>query len=179
MRFTALAASVFAFTLTTATVTYAEQTPHKPASTAGQQAVQTTMTVENAWSRELPPNAPVGAVFLSLLNHSDEADRLLSAESSIAEVTELHAHVHQDDMMRMVKVDAIDIAAHAELTLQPGGNHIMLINLREPLVAGNELPLTLNFENAGTVDLMVPIKTSDAGTSAQQDNQDHSTQSHH
>ncbi len=54
-------------------------------------------------------------------------------KAAIAEVTELHAHVHEGDVMRMVKVDSIEIPAHSDLTLEPGGYHIMLIDLHKPL----------------------------------------------
>ncbi len=125
-------------------------------------------------ARELPPSAPVGAAFMTIDNHSDQADRLIGAQSPIAEVAELHAHIHVGDVMRMVKVDAIDLPAHGQLTLEPGGYHVMLINLKKPLVAGQTLPLTVAFEHAGTMDITVNIKSSDAGTSAEQPEMDHS-----
>ncbi len=81
--------------------------------------------------------------------------------------------------MRMVKVDGIDIPAHSDLTLEPGGYHIMLINLHKPLVAGQSLPLTLHFERAGQVDVTVQIKSSDAGTSAAAPEMDHSQHNQH
>ncbi len=177
MRFTSIAASIFALAITAVLPVYAEQTPQAAAQSAEQQ--EKTITVNDAWSRELPPTAPVGAAFLHIENHSALPDRLISANSSIAEVTELHAHIHEGDVMRMVKVEAIDIPAHSQLTLEPGGYHIMLIDLQKPLVAGEQLPLTLQFEQAGTIDLIVEIKNSDAGTSAEQQHMDHAEHSHH
>ena len=80
--------------------------------------------------------------------------------------------------MRMVKVDGIDVPAHDTLTLEPGGYHVMLIDLKKPLVSDEQLPLTLQFEHAGQVDITVEIKSSDAGTSAEHD--DHAMDhSHH
>ncbi len=178
MRFTALTASLFALTLGAVVPAYAEQQEHDHQQEMSQ-TKQTTLLVESAWSRELPPNAPVGAAFFTVRNHSDKADRLLSAQSSIAEITELHAHLHEGDVMRMVKVDTINIPAHSDMTLEPGGYHVMLINLHKPLVAGEQLPLTLHFENAGQVDVTVEIKSSDAGTSAAPIEMDHSEHSHH
>lgn len=172
MRFAALTASVFALSITAALPAYAES-EHQPA--AQNAAIQhVNIKVTTAWSRELPPNAPVGAVFMTIDNHSDQLDRLISAESSIAEVTELHAHIHVGDVMRMAKVDSIDVPAHGQRTLEPGGYHVMLINLNKPLVAGETLPLTLQFEHAGQMELTVNIKSSDAGTSAEQPEMDHS-----
>lgn len=166
MRLIALAASALALALTAALPAVAEtsaiqtETQHSAA-----------LEVTHAWSRELPPTAPVGAAFLTVENPSQHADRLLSAQSAIAEVTELHAHIHEGDVMRMVKVETIDVPAHGKLTLEPGGYHIMLIDLKKPLVAGEQLPLSLQFERAGQIDITVDIKSSDAGTSVE-----HSTQ---
>ncbi|MDY0248799.1 MAG: copper chaperone PCu(A)C [Pseudomonas sp.] len=178
MRFTALTASLLALTLGVAVPAYAAQHEHDHQQ-AISQTKQAALVVESAWSRELPPTAPVGAAFLTVRNHSDQTDRLLRAESAIAEITELHAHLHEGDVMRMVKVDAIDIPAHSDLTLEPGGYHIMLINLHKPLVAGQQLPLSLYFEQAGQVDVTVQIKNSDAGTSVAQPEMDHSEHRHH
>lgn len=172
MRFAALTASFFALTMTTVLPAHAEN-EHQPA-TQSAESQQTHIRVITAWSRELPPNAPVGAAFMQIENHSDQADRLIRAESSIAQITELHAHIHEGDVMRMVKVDTIDVPAHGQLTLEPGGYHVMLIDLKKPLLAGETLPLTLQFEHAGPMNITVNIKSSDAGTSAEQPEMDHS-----
>ena len=172
MRFTPIAASLFALAISAVLPVYAEQTPQAAAQSAEQQ--EKTIAVSNAWSRELPPTAPVGAAFMHIENHNELPDRLISANSAIADVTELHAHIHEGDIMRMVKVDGIDIPAHGQVSLEPGGYHIMLIDLKKPLVAGQQLPLTLQFEHAGQVNVTVDVKSSDAGTSAEQHQMDHS-----
>jgi len=172
MRFAALTASIFALSMTAALPVYAAS-EHQPTAQSAE-VQQANIKVTTAWSRELPPTAPVGAAFMTIDNHNAQADRLISASSSIAEVTELHAHIHEGDVMRMVRVDAIDVPAHGQLILEPGGYHVMLINLKKPLVAGEALPLTLQFEHAGQMDITVNIKSSDAGTSAQQSEMDHS-----
>lgn len=172
MRFAALTASFFALSIAAALPVYAEN-EHQPVIPSAE-SQHAEIQVTTAWSRELPPSAPVGAAFMTIDNHSDQADRLIGAQSLIAEVTELHAHIHAGDVMRMVKVDAVDIPAHGQLTLEPGGYHVMLINLNKPLVAGETLPLTLQFEHAGQMDITVNIKSSDAGTSAEEPEMDHS-----
>jgi|SRR5699024_4994531 len=175
MRFTALTAALLAFTLGTAASSYAEQPVTASSSAAEQQ--QSNLQITQAWSRELPPTAPVGAAFLQIDNHSENADRLISANSPTAEVTELHAHIHEGDVMRMVKVDSIDVPGHGQLILEPSGYHIMLIDLKKPLVAGEQLPLTLQFEQAGQMDITVDILSSDAGTAAE--HMDHSNHMDH
>ncbi|MDY7218959.1 copper chaperone PCu(A)C [Denitrificimonas sp. JX-1] len=169
MRLTALAFSIFALTFAATIPTYAtDHTEHARNEKKNQAQQYTALHVDAAWSRELPPTAAVGAAFLTISNPTDQADRLIRAYSPIAAVTELHAHIHQDNIMRMVKVDNIEVPANTQLILVPGGYHIMLIDLKQPLVAGEQLPLTLEFEHAGEIELIVSIKSSAAGTSAEQ-----------
>ena len=75
-----------------------------------------------------------------------------------AKVAELHASDTSNGVMTMRKVDAMDIPANGELTLKPGGYHVMLIGLNRPLVAGEKLPIKLKFEKAGEVTIDAKIK---------------------
>ena len=60
-------------------------------------------------------------------------------------------------MMKMRSVEAVEITPGEPSVLQPGGLHVMLMGLTEPLVEGNSFPLTLNFERAGSVELQIMI----------------------
>lgn len=108
--------------------------------------------------------AKVGGVFLTMKN-AGGADRLLKAESPAAASVELHTHVKDGDAMRMRPVDAIPVPANGQTALEPGGYHIMLIDLRQPLKDGMQVPLTLTFEKAGKVTLQVPVLKAGAGAS--------------
>jgi len=99
----------------------------------------------------------VGGVFLQIKNTGSSADRLIRAESPAAGSVELHTHVKDGDVMRMRQIPAIDVAANGETMLQPGGLHIMLIDLKQPLKEGGQVPLTLVFEKAGPVTVQVPV----------------------
>lgn len=85
-------------------------------------------------------------------------DVLQSASSPVAGVVELHTHLHDNGVMRMRQVPEIVIPAQQKVALQPGGLHIMLIDLKAPLKVGDTVPLTLRFETAGSVQLDVPVK---------------------
>lgn len=106
------------------------------------------------------PGAPTGAVYGVLVNLSDQPDALVSASTDAAETVELHEVIMgEDDVMQMRPVeDGIMVAPDSFAQLQPGGYHIMLINLKAPLEAGSSLDLTLNFERAGSVTLSVPVE---------------------
>ncbi|MCQ4347215.1 copper chaperone PCu(A)C [Pseudomonas stutzeri] len=118
------------------------------------------LTIDQPWSRELPPNAPAGAAYFTLHNQGD-ADRLVAASTPRAGHSELHAHLHQDGLMKMVQIPAVEIPAKGAVAFQPGGNHVMLFGLAQPLKAGERFPLTLEFEKAGKVEVQVEVRSAD------------------
>lgn len=125
------------------------------------------MGIGQPWSRAMPPTASTGALFLSIENQGP-ADRLLSAQVEIADAAELHTHVHQDGLMKMMQVDGIDVPARGTLELKPGSYHIMLIGLRQPLREGGHFPVRLEFANAGSIELDVHVLDMAAGSAADQ-----------
>ncbi len=121
--------------------------------------------IDHPWARPLPPVAPNGGAYLTIMNHSGEADRLLGARTERAAVTEIHTHVHENGLMQMRQVDAVDIPAHGTATLKPGADHLMLMGLTAPLAEGDSFALTLIFEKAGEV--QVEIKVEQPASAAQ------------
>lgn len=121
-------------------------------------AAAAPIEISGAYARATPPGAPVGAVYFELRNLNTTPDRLLSAESPAGERTEIHTHTMADGVARMHEVSAVELPPAETVRFQPGGYHIMLMELKAPLVAGETLPLTLTFEVAGKVSLTVPIK---------------------
>ena len=122
-----------------------------------QQAAE-SLTVSGAWSRAMPPSVPTGAAYFTLNNSGNQQDRLIGAQTPRAGKTELHTHVHQGDMMRMEQIESVEIPAGGQAEFKPGGNHVMMFELKEPLAAGDTFPLTLIFEHAGEVVVDVVIQ---------------------
>ncbi len=117
-----------------------------------------SITVVKPWSRATAPSQKAGGVFLTIENKSDKADRLVSAESDMADVVSLHTTIKDGDVMKMRPVEGgIVIPANGSVELKPGGNHVMLIGLRGQLVKDSTIPLTLVFEHAGRVDVSAVI----------------------
>ncbi|WP_043362504.1 copper chaperone PCu(A)C [Belnapia sp. F-4-1] len=113
--------------------------------------------VTEPWSRAAGANG-TGAGFLTIRNAGTQPDRLLSAASSIARSVELHTHVRDGEVMRMRQAEGgIPIPPGATVTLRPGGFHVMLIGLAQPLAAGSDVPLTLRFERAGETQVMLHV----------------------
>lgn len=108
----------------------------------------------------VPGQASAGA-YLSLENKGKVDDELIGAKSTIASSVELHKMKMKDNVMTMRQVNDIDIDAGQKITMQPGsGYHIMLIGLKQQLKAGDKFPLTLHFEKAGEIDVVVNVEAS-------------------
>lgn len=143
---TALAAAVFfAATLAGATAGFA------------QEAKLGSLKIDQSWARASAGPARNSAAFMMIHNGGD-ADRLISAAGDVSDRVELHTHLMEGNVMKMRQVEAIEVPAKGMATLQPGGFHVMLIGLHEPLKEGDSFPLTLTFEKAGEVTIEVPVQ---------------------
>lgn len=117
-----------------------------------------SITVGHPWARASAPAAPAGAAYMVLENTGVEVDRLVAASSPRAEEVELHTHSMDGGIMRMRPVIAVEVAPGEPTVLRPGGLHVMLIGLTRPLVEGETFPLTLEFEEAGTIEVDVQVE---------------------
>lgn len=127
-------------------------------SFAAAQAQSSDVSVTHVWSRATPGGAKTGAAFFEMTAKGAAGDKLIAAKSDAAERVELHNHIHEDGVMKMRRVDAIDVPAGEMVTLKPGGFHLMLMGLKHPLKAGDELELTLVFEKAGEVGVKASVE---------------------
>ncbi len=121
------------------------------------------LVVAGAWARETAGNpGENGAVYLTVVNEQREPDRLVGAsvEAGVARMAHLHATVQQGELLRMAAVPAWDVEAEGgTLTLAPGGNHVMLLELAAPLRAGDRFALALLFEHAGEREVTVVVRS--------------------
>lgn len=137
---------------------FAADHSHHPSDHAASHAASTsTLRIEQAWARALPPNAPAGAVYLTIHN-TGAADRLIAASTPMAARTELHNTRQDGELLKMVEEKQVEIPANGSVAFVPGGRHLMLMGLSQPLVAGNHFDLTLVFENAGEQPVRVDIR---------------------
>jgi len=118
--------------------------------------------VEDPFARASAGTSGAGAAYMTIRN-SGAADRLVSASSAVAGRVELHDHIREGDVMKMRKIEAITVPANGAAELKPGGLHVMLMNLKQPLKPGETIEITLNFEKAGAVAVKVPVKEIGAG----------------
>ncbi len=117
-----------------------------------------TLTLHQAWARASIGPAKAGAAYLTIVNKGDEVDRLLSIETPVAKVAQIHTNIMTNGIMKMRRVEAVEIALGEPVVLGPGGLHIMLMGLKAPLREGESFPLVLTFENAGPIEIPVEIE---------------------
>lgn len=115
--------------------------------------VANDISVENAYVKQTPPHATNSAIFLTLKNSSDKDITLVEARTNLSEITELHTHIHQNGKMAMIKIPKIEIKANSSTELAPGGYHIMLLNLKNPIDANSKANLTLIFDNNQSLEI--------------------------
>jgi len=114
------------------------------------------LEVTNAWARATPGKAENGAAYVTI--ESPTADRLVSASSPVAKKAELHTMSMQGMVMKMRPIAGLDVPPGQSVTLKPGGEHIMLMGLNQPLHEGQSFPLTLDFEKAGPRTVTVAVE---------------------
>jgi copper(I)-binding protein len=122
--------------------------------------------VAGPWARPTIGQGTTSAAYMTIANKGDRGDMLKSARTPKAKAVELHqTTMTADGVMQMRKIEgAVPIEAGASLVLKPGGTHLMLLGLEDALRAGEELILTLEFVNAGAVDVVVPVSASAPAT---------------
>ena len=112
--------------------------------------------IKDAWARATPGKAENGAAYLTI--ETPAPDKLVAVSSPAAKKTGLHTMTTEGGIMKMRPLDGLDVPANQPVTLKPGGIHIMLQGLNEPLQAGKSFPLTLTFEKAGECQIEVAVE---------------------
>ncbi|HUO53565.1 MAG TPA: copper chaperone PCu(A)C [Rhodoblastus sp.] len=122
-------------------------------------AQSASIKIEQPWARATPAGATTGAVYLTIENKSAAEDRLTSAASDLAATTQIHEMKVVDGIMKMREISSgLPVPAGGSVALKPGGYHVMLIDLKKPLKAGEKVALTLTFEKAGKVEVQAPVQ---------------------
>jgi copper(I)-binding protein len=125
----------------------------------GLSLAQGKVVVEGAWVGEVPPSSPVAAAYMTIKNEGNADDKLISVTSSISGSTMIHqTTIDEQSVARMEMVDALVIPAGKSVVLKPGGTHIMLMDLKEPVTGKEKIELDLKFENAGDMKVEAPVK---------------------
>jgi periplasmic copper chaperone A len=131
-----------------------------------------SLVIETPWSRATPGGAKLGAGYMRIVNRGTEPDRLVGGSMAAARGFALHETTNVDGVARMRPVEGgLVIAPGATVDLSPGGVHVMLVDLKRPLMQGDTVEGTLVFEKAGTVSIAYRvggIGAQNAGSSSHQ-----------
>lgn len=119
-----------------------------------------SVDVKGAWIRGTVAGQKGTGAFMELT--SKRAARLVAAASPVAGAVEIHSMKMEGGIMRMFAVDGVDLPASRTVKLAPGGYHVMMLDLKQQLKAGDRVPLKLTFEMADksreTLDLTVEVR---------------------
>jgi copper(I)-binding protein len=115
------------------------------------------ITIGHPYARATGAGQPTGGGYMSFAN-AGPADKLVAISADVSTSVELHSMTMEGDVMRMRQVDAIELAAGKTVELKPGGYHVMFVGLKAPLKAGDKFPVTLKFEKAGEVEVIVNVE---------------------
>ncbi|TCK02546.1 copper chaperone PCu(A)C [Marinobacterium mangrovicola] len=127
-------------------------------STLSAPAFAADVSIDGAYARAIPPGQPNSAAFMQITNNGTAAVTLTGAKTSVASVAELHNHIQDEGVMRMRRVDGIELPAGETVSLQPGGLHVMLIGLEKNLAEGDSVDLTLEFSDGSEEALQMPVQ---------------------
>ncbi|MBS0440470.1 MAG: copper chaperone PCu(A)C [Proteobacteria bacterium] len=138
-------------------------------------AVSAQTSVKDGWVRStVEPQKATGA-FMQIT--SPQGGKLVGAQSPVAGVTEVHEMAMEGNVMKMRAVSALELPAGKAVELKPGGYHVMLMDLKQALKAGETVPLTLTVEGKDgkreSVELKLPVKAAAAAPAAQHEHAKH------
>ncbi len=145
-------------------VTIAESSPHNGhghhAPAAHEAAIVAgELEISAAWAKAMLPRQPAGGGYVTIANKGGEPDRLVAASSPAAGMVEVHTMEVVNDVMTMRPLEGgLEIPAGGSVELKPGGLHLMFMKVSEPFREGVSVPVTLEFEKAGTVQVNLPVR---------------------
>lgn len=115
------------------------------------------LTITDQMARATVTGQKNAGAFLTLENSGAE-DQLIGASSPVSARMEVHEMKMEGNVMQMRQIDALTIPSKGKVNLAPGGYHLMFIDLKEPLKAGDVVDIQLKFKKAGTVNAKFPVQ---------------------
>lgn len=118
-----------------------------------------SIEISEPYVKITPPNAKNSAIFMNIKNTSNEDIKLIDAKCDYANSTEIHTHIHEDGMMKMIRIQDATIPANGVLELKPKSYHVMLMGIKDAVKDDTKLNLELSFSNGEKVELKdIPAK---------------------
>lgn len=118
------------------------------------------VSISNAWVRSTVPGQEVAGAYMEITSAKDA--RLIKVETPVARMAEIHSMKMENGVMRMQALEALTLPARTTVKLVPGGYHLMLVGIRQPLKAGSSVPLALTVREAdgrtSVIDVNTPVR---------------------
>jgi periplasmic copper chaperone A len=127
-----------------------------PSISLAQDAKVGSITISGAYTRATVPGQAAAGGFMKITS-SGAADQLISASAPVSDDVQLHTMKMEGNVMQMREVKQIDVPANGAVELKPGGLHLMFMNIKAPLKAGEVVPVKLKFAKAGEVEVKMPV----------------------
>lgn len=124
----------------------------------------TSLVVSDDWIIAAPPNARVIAAYMTIINKSSQARKLINVSSEHFNRIEIHRTEMHGDVMSMVPQDELEIPARGSVSLQPGHYHLMLIGPESVPKRGEKVRLLLHFDNGETLHIDSPVHEAASGS---------------
>lgn len=118
---------------------------------------QNAVQIVQPWARASIGTSRPSAAYLTVQNNGRESVWIVGVETPVAGRAEIHRILQDGGVLSMQSAGDVEIPAGGSVTLAPGGLHVMLMNLRQPIVRGGEFPLAVRFSNGERVELTVPV----------------------
>jgi len=132
------------------------------------------LVITQAWTRATPNGAKIGGGYLTIENKGTTPDRLVTGTGDIAGRMEIHEMAMDNGVMKMRPLDkGLAIEPGKTVKLAPGGYHLMMFDLKNPLKQGEKVPVTLQFEKAGKVTVSLDVQGVGAQAPAGDDHSGH------
>lgn len=125
-------------------------------------AAPSKLQVTDVWVRESNPARNITSGFFTLSNPTGNAITVIAVESPAAKIVEMHEMKTIDGMMSMRRTEKIVVPPRGAVKLEPGGMHLMLIDLVRPVKAGEEIPFTLTIDGGTKLTVKGAVKNPDA-----------------
>lgn len=129
----------------------------------GAHAADSAVSIHDPYVRLVPPGIKTTGGFMVIRNTGQSDRQLIKAESPVAGIVELHTHINENGVMKMREVARIEVKARGQTELKPGSYHVMLIDLKESLKEGDNVPITLKFDDGSTYGVLAPVRKPHVG----------------
>lgn len=117
-----------------------------------------SLKIENVWIRETPPHLKNTAAYFEVVNTASMPIKLIAAYTPVAKQVQLHQTQEIGQQLKMVQQEFILLEPGKRFTFSPGGYHVMLMDLNQPLKAGTSVKLVLLFSDGSYAELKAPVK---------------------